>query len=154
MGFDAFERFPLFQGQLAGAAAETSAALTVLREPAKADAELQKTVHDCEALAALGRYYAAKIRGACALALFDANGDLHEQATALRHLADAHGHWKNYAAIRDAHYVPALYNRLGFVDISALTEAVAADLDIARKWKPGTLKDDGKRGGTEKGFRD
>lgn len=51
------------------------------------------------------------------------------------------------------HYVPALYNRLGFVDITALTEKAAADLAIARDWKPGTLKDDGKRGGTVKGFR-
>ena len=56
-------------------------------------------------------------------------------------------------AIRDAHYVPALYNRVGHVNVTALTEQVAADLDIARNWKPGTLKDDGKRGGTEKGFR-
>ena len=39
------------------------------------------------------------------------------------------------------------------MDITALTKNVAADLDIARAWKPGTLKDDGKRGGTEKGFR-
>jgi hypothetical protein len=138
---------------LEGAAADTFAALEKLRAPAQQDTELQKTVNDCEALAHLGRYYAAKIRGACALALFDANSDKFEQAAALRHLSDAHSHWKNYAALRDAHYVPALYNRLGYVDITALTEKVAADIEIARTWKPGTLKDDGKRGGTEKGFR-
>jgi hypothetical protein len=34
-----------------------------------------------------------------------------------------------------------------------LTEQVAADLDIARNWKPGTLHDDGTRAGSEKGFR-
>jgi hypothetical protein len=28
-----------------------------------------------------------------------------------------------------------------------------SDLDIARNWKPGSLKDDGRRSGTEKGFR-
>lgn len=138
---------------LDAAAAETLTALTALRDVSKADAELQKTVHDCEALAALGRYYAAKIRAACALALFDANSDKTEHAAALRHLTDALTHWKNYAAIRDAHYVPALYNRLGFVDITALTENVSADLEVARDWKPGTLKDDGKRSGSEKGFR-
>ena len=60
---------------------------------------------------------------------------------------------KHYAAIRDTHYVPALYNRLGYVDITALTGKAAADLDIARDWKLGTLKDNGKRAGTEKGFR-
>ena len=138
---------------LDGAAAETFAALASLRDSAKQDAELQKAVNDCEALASLGRYYAAKIRGASALALFDASSDKSEHAAALRHLTEALTQWKNYAAIRDAHYVPALYNRLGFVDITALTAKAAADLDIARNWKPGTLKDDGKRGGTEKGFR-
>jgi hypothetical protein len=138
---------------LDGAAADTFAALEKLRAPAKQDTELQKTVNDCESLAHLGRYYAAKIRGACALALFDATADKHEQATALRHLDEALAHWKAYAALRDAHYVPALYNRVGFVDITALTAQAAADLAIARDWKPGSLKADGKRGGTEKGFR-
>ena len=139
---------------LDGSASETLTALDTLREVAKQDAELQKNVNDCEALAWLGRYYASKIRGACALALFDANGDKFEHAAALRHLGDTLTHWKEYAAIRDANYIPALYNRVGFVDITALTERVAADLDIARNWKPGTLKDDGKRSGTEKGFRE
>lgn len=138
---------------LDGAAADTAAAVTQLREAAQTDAELRKTVADCEALASLGRYYAAKIRGACALALFDLNGDKSEHAAALRHLGDALAHWKTYAAIRDAHYVPALYNRLGEVNITALTKNVAADVEIARGWKPGTLKDDGRRTGSEKGFR-
>lgn len=134
------------------AAAETFASLETLRDAAKKDSELQKTVNDCESLAWLGRYYASKIRGACALALFDSNGDKSKHETALRHLADALSHWKNYAAMRDAHYVPALYNRVGFVNVTALTDKVAADIAIARNWKPGTLKDDGKRSGAEKGF--
>ncbi len=144
---------------LDGAAATVFQALDGLRRGDRidhadeVDAELQKNFHDCEALAWLGRYYAAKIRAACALALFDSTSDAHEQTTALRHLTDALAHWKNYAAIRDAHYLPALYNRLGFVDITALTSQAAADLEIARTWKPGTVKDDNKRGGTEKGFR-
>ena len=33
------------------------------------------------------------------------------------------------------------------------TEYVAAHIDIARDWKPGSPKDDGKRAGSEKGFR-
>jgi hypothetical protein len=138
---------------LDGAAADTFAALEILRAPAKQDTELQKAVNDCEALAHLGRYYAARIRSACALALFDATADKHEQAAALRHLDEALTHWKNYAAVRDALYIPALYNRVGFVDITALTENAAADLTLARDWKPGTLKADGNRSGTEKGFR-
>ena len=135
------------------AAAETFAALETLRAPAKQDAELQKTVNDCASLAWLGRYYAAKIRGACRLAMFDATAGTFEKDEAVRHLGEALDHWKQYATIRDAHYVSALYNRVGFVDITALTERVAGDLDLARNWNPGTLNDDGKRGGTEKGFR-
>jgi hypothetical protein len=104
-------------------------------------------------LAWLGRYYASKIRGACALALFDVNGDQFEHEAALRHLGDAHSHWKRYADVRDAHYVPALYNRVGYVNVTELTEKVAADIEIARQWKPGSLQDDGKRAGSEKGFR-
>jgi hypothetical protein len=138
---------------LDGAAAETLTALDALLKAAKSDSELQKTVNDCKALAWLGRYYASKIRGACALALFDASGDKFEHDAALRHLGDALAHWKQYAAIRDTHYVPALYNRVGYVDVTGLTDQVAADLDIARNWKPGTLKDDGKRADSEKGFR-
>lgn len=85
--------------------------------------------------------------------MFDANGDKIQHDAALRQLGDALTHWMKYAAIRDAHYVPALYNRVGYVNVTALTEKVAADLDIASNWKLGTLKDDGKRSGTEKGFR-
>jgi hypothetical protein len=138
---------------LDGSAAGTFASLDTLRVAAKEDSELRKNVTDCEALAWLGRYYASKIRGACALALFDANGDKFEQAAALRHLANALQHWKRYAAIRDAHYVPALYNRVGNVDVTALTEKAAGDLDIAQSWQPGTLKKGGRRYGSEKGFR-
>jgi hypothetical protein len=138
---------------LEGAAAETFAALEALRESAKTDPELQKNIIDTECLAHLGHYYAAKIRGSCALALFDASSDSSEHTTALRHLTEALTHWKSYATLRDANYVPALYNRLGNVDITAITEAVAADIEIAKSWKPGSLKDNGKRSGSEKGFR-
>jgi hypothetical protein len=148
------EKTPLeIASALEAVAADTFAALKPLRDAAKKDSELQKTVQDCEALAWLGHYYASKIRGACALALFDANGDKFEHDAALRHLDDALAHWKRYAAVRDAHYVPALYNRVGYVDVTALTDKVVADVEIARNWKAGSLKNDGKRSGTEKGFR-
>ncbi len=139
---------------LDGAAANTFASLESLRESAKTDPELQKNVNDCEALAHLGRYYAAKIRGSCALALFDSSSDKIEYTAALRYLNDALIHWKQYASIRDANYVPALYNRLGYVDITGITKQVAADIGIAKNWKPGSLKDDGKRAGLGKNFRE
>jgi hypothetical protein len=138
---------------LDGAASQTLAALDSLREVAKQDPELQKNVNDCEAFAWLGRYYASKIRGSCALALFDANNDKFDHEASLHHLEDALSHWKQYATIRDAHYVPAMYNRVGYVDVTALTAKVAADIDIAKNWKPGSLKDDGKRAGIGKNFQ-
>lgn len=138
---------------LEGAASETFAALEALREAAKNDPELQKNIIDCESLALLGRYYSSKIRGSCALALYDANAGKFDHEAALRHLTEAHSHWKKYASIRDAHYLPALYNRVGYVSITELTEKVAADIELARNWQPGSLKDDGKRSGSEKGFR-
>jgi hypothetical protein len=125
-------------------ATDTFTSLDPLREAAKADVELSKNVTDCEAQAWLGRYYASKIRAACALALFDINSDKSERETAIRHLDDALSHWKKHASVRDSHYVPALYNRLGHVDVTALTEKVAEDIGIARNWKPGSLDADGK----------
>lgn len=104
-----------------GAAAETFTAIAELRNAAGDDRELQKTIHDCEALGWLGRYDAAKIRGASALALFDSTNDSFEHAAAMRHLNHALSHWKAYASVRDAHYVPALYNRVGYIDVTALT---------------------------------
>jgi hypothetical protein len=77
-------------------------------------------------------------------------GDRREHAAALRHLNEAVSHWKNYAAIRDANDVPTLYNRLGYVDITAITKQVATDIEIAKGWKPGCLKDSDKRAGGRK----
>ena len=39
------------------------------------------------------------------------------------------------------------------VTVQTRTKAGAADLDLAGTWKPGSLKDDGRRSGSEKGFR-
>jgi hypothetical protein len=43
--------------------------------PACSAREYAATLDDIEAMSHLGRYYAAKIRGACDLALFDKTGD-------------------------------------------------------------------------------
>lgn len=105
-----------------------------------ANKELRMTLGDMEALACLGAYYAAKIEGACELALFDANANPEHQAAAVRHLEAALGHWREYAAAYTRQYrQPLLYNRVGVVDIPRLVEKVAADIEIARRWKPGSL---------------
>ena len=139
--------------RLRGLALETERLVEDLRPHAPRSAELAATLDDLTCFALLGHYYAEKIRAACALALYDSSSDPDERAAAVRHLESALQHWKRYAAVRDARYVPALYNRVGPVDITALGAKVAADLELARQWQPGTIKYEGPRAGTEKGFR-
>jgi hypothetical protein len=102
--------------------------------------ELRLTLGDIRALAQLGHYYAAKIRGAADLALFDADPQPARRESALAHLTAALDHWKRYAAIATRQYKPQLNNRVGVVDLNRLTDQVDADIRIAREWKPGTIK--------------
>ncbi len=101
--------------------------------------ELRATLDDIEAMAHLGDYYASKIRGAAALALFDAGGAPADRAAAIAHLENARGHWKSYACVYARNYKPQLLNRVGFVDIPALAAKVDNDVGIALEWKPGTI---------------
>jgi hypothetical protein len=120
---------------------------------ARPDRELRLTIDDSEALGLLAQYYAAKIRAACALGLYDITGDPAERAAAVRELTLALDRWTRYAAVRDGNYVPALYNRVGFVDVSGLTSEVAADIELARRWRPGTVGRVPPTDVTERGFR-
>lgn len=138
---------------LDAAAEKTFGALERITDAARTDAELRKTTQDCEALAWLGRYYAAKLRGACDLALYDASSTAEDKTKAIGQLTQALAHWRRYAEIRDRHYLPALYNRVGFVDVKAITKEVAADIDLAMNWQTGSVRAATKQGGTEKGFR-
>ncbi len=117
--------------------------------------EYAATLNDIEAMSLLGLYYAAKIRGACELALFDKTSDVVQQAAAVKQLETALNHWKKYAATYTRQYVqPVRYNRVGLVDIPALIEKAAADVQMARAWKPGTIDESRiKRSGTEAGFK-
>ncbi len=139
-------------------AAQALHALPSLRRavvtPAGSAKEYAATLGDIEAMAYLGRYYAAKIRGACDLALFDKTSDAKQQTSAVQHLEVALGHWKNYSAAYTRQYVqPVHYNRAGVVDIPRQTDDVVADVQIARDWKPGMIEEGSiKRSGTEKGF--
>jgi hypothetical protein len=100
----------------------------------KGDKELRLTMGDVEAMAHLGDYYAEKILAAADLALFQRTGEAERQASAVRRLEAAVGHWERYAAAVSRQYVPQLLTRLGRVDVRALTEAVKADVSIARGW--------------------
>jgi hypothetical protein len=123
--------------------------------PAASAQEYAATLNDIEAMAHLGLYYAAKIRGACDLALFDKTGDITQQTAAVQSLEAALGHWKDYSSAYTRQYVqPVLYNRTGVVDIPGQTANVAADVQLARDWKPGTIDETRiRRAGTEAGFK-
>jgi hypothetical protein len=102
--------------------------------------ELRLTLGDFESFSWLGNYYAAKIDGACALAMFDATSNPDYRNEAVRHLEAALQHWNRYAASYTRQYKqPLLYNRVGWVDLPKLAEKAAADIDIARNWKPGSV---------------
>ncbi len=104
--------------------------------------EYYATIGDLTAMAHLGNYYAAKIRGAAELALFDKTGAAANREAAIRHLRSALVHWKLYAAAYTRQYrQPWLYNRVGWVDIPALTAKVEQDIIMAMMWAPGTLPD-------------
>jgi hypothetical protein len=84
--------------------------------------ELRLTLGDLRAVAHLGDYYAEKILAATDLALFDRTGGVGQQAVATRQ------------------YRPQLLTRIGELDLNRLTQNVAADIALAREWKPGTLR--------------
>ena len=121
-------------------AAAAKQAVAELRPKQGANKELRLTIGDIEAFACLGLYYAAKIKGACELALFDANSKPEHQAEAIKHLESALQHWHDYAAVYVSQYKqPLLYNRVGIVDIPKLAQKVSEDIAIARNWEPGSI---------------
>jgi hypothetical protein len=119
-----------------------------------ADGELRSTLWDLRAMAHLGNYYAAKIRGAADLALFDKTGAAATREAAVSHLRRALVHWKNYAAAYAHQYVqPRLYNRVGWVDIPALASKVEQDIVMASLWAQGTVPDKNSPGSADRPFR-
>jgi hypothetical protein len=129
---------------LSASAAEVLKALPHLREKQGGNKELRLTLGDLLAMAHLGNYYAAKIRGAADLGLYDKTRDATQRESAVRHLQAALDHWKRYATAYTLQYEqPRLYNRVGWVDMHAFTAKVEQDIAIARMWSPGTVPDAG-----------
>ena len=114
--------------------------------------ELDQTLGDIEAFAHIGHYYAAKMRAACSLALYDRYANKADQQKAVAYLEEARLHWEKYAQVYGSLYKPALYNRVGWVNIPALISKVEADITLASNWKPGTIHYQTKNT-TEKPFR-
>lgn len=103
--------------------------------------ELNLTLGDIEAFATIGNYYAEKIRGASSLALYNFYGLKQDQDDAIQHLTNAKSYWSRYAAIYSSQYKPALFSRVGFVNIPQLIEKTDQDIKIAVNWLPGTIKE-------------
>ena len=111
-------------------AAQLALAQITAKKPA---AELAETTGDIRRMAALGSYYAAKIRGATELALFRATRDPKHQQLAVRQLETAAMAWRGYAATVTAAYGPSFWtNRVGRVDWPELTAEVGHDIEIAQ----------------------
>jgi hypothetical protein len=102
--------------------------------------ELQQTQSDIEAFATIGLYYSAKIQAAFALAEFDKTGDAKHRKNSLEWLKKAEAHWAKYADIYSQKNLPALYNRVGYVDVNALKTQVKKDFEIVEQWQPFTIK--------------
>ncbi|HUQ11291.1 MAG TPA: hypothetical protein VM146_13335 [Steroidobacteraceae bacterium] len=113
------------------------AGLQPLEKNATRDSELGDTLEDIRAMALLGKYYAAKIRGATALARFRAQRDptqrdSSQQRDAVAQLTLARGFWKDYTARTGARYRNPLWtNRVGIVDWRELDGEVDADIALA-----------------------
>jgi hypothetical protein len=99
--------------------------------------ELAQTRVDLEAMALLGKYYAAKIRGATDLAWFRATGAEPHRQRAVKHLERAAEYAGRYAALVSAEYAPRFWtNRVGIVDFEELAREARGDIDLALTAKP------------------
>ena len=115
--------------------------------------EQTQTLSDIEAFATIGNYYQEKIRGACSLALFNFYGLQQDKDDAISHLTKAKAFWIRYAAIYDSKYKPANYNRVGYVNIPDLVDKTDMDIQIAKDWKVGDIKEYKKKPITEDTFQ-
>jgi competence protein ComGF len=53
----------------------------------------------------------------------------------------------------DSKYKPAIYNRIGYVNIPSLIEKTEQDIIIARTWKMGDIKEYKRKTSTEVPFK-
>lgn len=96
-------------------------------------AELAQTLDDIEAMAWLGKYYAAKIRGAFDYAMAKASGQAPLQQSAVRHLTTAADYWRNYARKDTSRYKTQVLARTGKLDWWEIWEQVKQEADTVRK---------------------
>jgi len=95
----------------------------------KNNPELYKTLEDIRAMAYLGKYYAHKINGATALALFRDGAGQSTGQTIIDELSLSALYWRYYASTALAQYKNPLWtNRVGHVDWRDLYHHVIQDI--------------------------
>jgi hypothetical protein len=122
----------------ARADAALSSLTPFLRHPlVKENPDFAATLEDIRAMALLGKYYAAKIRGATELAIYRRTKRPEHQAEAVQRLTQAALYWKDYTRRTGARYRNPLWtNRVGIVDWPELNAEVDNDIAIARAAAP------------------
>ncbi|KPJ63614.1 hypothetical protein AMK68_03465, partial [candidate division KD3-62 bacterium DG_56] len=80
----------------------------ITRVSAEGGAEYRDLASDAQMLVALGRYYAEKMRGGTALALYRRSGDYSCLDAARPHIENAVRHWDRLATIGEGKYQPLL----------------------------------------------
>ena len=113
-----------------------SAIASVTRDPS--DSELNQTLDDIHIMVAMGKYYAAKFRGARDLKFADidkadAAKSAAHRTSAVNHLTNALALWTTYADLSAQRYYPTRHNSIGNFDIFATIPYAANDIAIAKQ---------------------
>jgi hypothetical protein len=96
------------------------------------NAEFGATLADIALMASLGKYYAAKIRGATELALFRETSRAEHRTKSVEHMNAAAQSWARYSQrARAAYRNPVWTNRVGILDWTELDAEVQRDIAIA-----------------------
>lgn len=97
------------------------------------NAELTETIGDIRAMAYLGIYYGAKIKGATCLKLFRESKEKKYKRMAIQHLEKSLNSWKEYSKILDAQYRKMNISMHGIFDWDAIEQKVKEDINIAKQ---------------------
>ncbi|WP_111624406.1 carbohydrate-binding family 6 protein [Arenibacter echinorum] len=95
--------------------------------------ELAETIGDIKAMAHLGNYYSAKIRGATNLKLYLVSNNEKYKTIAIGQLEESLKFWKLYSKILTEQYIKMNISMQGVFDWDKLEKEVKADIDLAKK---------------------
>lgn len=105
-----------------------------------AQREFWALVDDNEAMAYLGLFYADRVLGAIDIRLFNETKDESYRTSAVTYLVQSAAYFDKYAEIISKNYEARQLARVGYYDINAIAEEVHEDVNIAKEWKPRTIR--------------